>query len=263
MAQGVRRVGKVSFVDKGAHSMEDPYTRFNFVVDEDSCYLSLQDNNVGHPLTDKAWWKCIANGKPATEAAKKAIVAINDAIKATERTIAAIDDAGRATSRATSSALAADQSSKNANAATDAVLQTNQEVRNVMNEVADKITELSRLEQALASRALLAPTDVKIDYLKRISLRNVAKLKIAVSLLPAYVLQNVIFHQHYLYKGDAVTVDVMGNITINKIGRSVVDIIPTNNTALTKTIEIEVVPPRLIKTSKGFRFTGKGKLRLF
>lgn len=73
MAEGNKILGKVAFVDKGVYNAATRYDFFNFVTTEDSCYLSLKDSNTGHPVTDTAWWKCIANGKPATEAAKKAL----------------------------------------------------------------------------------------------------------------------------------------------------------------------------------------------
>ena len=57
MAEGNKILGKVAFVDKGAYNAATRYDFFNFVTTEDSCYLSLKDNNTGHPVTDTAWWK--------------------------------------------------------------------------------------------------------------------------------------------------------------------------------------------------------------
>ena len=83
MAEGNKILGKVAFVDKGVYNTAVSYDTFNFVTTDDSCYLSIQDKNTCHPVTDSTWWKCIANGKPATEATKKALSAIADAVEKT------------------------------------------------------------------------------------------------------------------------------------------------------------------------------------
>ncbi len=64
-------LGKVAFTDAGSYNAGKTYKRFDFVDTEDSSYLSLQDNNKGHAITETAWWKCLARGTKATEAAKK------------------------------------------------------------------------------------------------------------------------------------------------------------------------------------------------
>lgn len=64
-------LGKVAFTDAGSYNAGKTYKRFDFVDTEDSSYLSLQDNNKGHAVTETAWWKCLARGTKATEAAKK------------------------------------------------------------------------------------------------------------------------------------------------------------------------------------------------
>ena len=79
-------LGKVAFTDAGSYNAGNTYKRFDFVDTEDSSYLSLQDNNKGHAVTETAWWKCLARGTKATEAAKKA----NDAAAlANEKAVAA------------------------------------------------------------------------------------------------------------------------------------------------------------------------------
>ena len=85
-------LGKVAFTDAGSYNAGNTYKRFDFVDTEDSSYLSLQDNNKGHAVTETAWWKCLARGTKATEAAKKA----NDAAAlANEKAVAADTAAGR------------------------------------------------------------------------------------------------------------------------------------------------------------------------
>lgn len=50
MAGGVINLGQVAFVDKDVYSSSVTYKRFNFIVTDDSCYLSLKDGNIGHAL---------------------------------------------------------------------------------------------------------------------------------------------------------------------------------------------------------------------
>lgn len=82
-------LGKVAFTDAGAYASGTSYDRFDFITTDDSCYLSVKDENKGHALTDTAWWKCIARGTQATEAAKTALQEANKAIEATRNAISA------------------------------------------------------------------------------------------------------------------------------------------------------------------------------
>lgn len=113
MAEGDFRLGKVAFVDKGIYSAATTYNTFDFVVTDDSCYLSLKDNNTGHAVTDTARWKCIARGTQATEASKTALDAANKALNAKA-------GADTATASATQQAANANAAAGSANTATDA-----------------------------------------------------------------------------------------------------------------------------------------------
>ena len=68
-------LGKVAMADKGVYSATEPYAAFDFVTTMDSAYISKKDNNVGNPVTDTTWWRCIFNGKPITGAATAALEA--------------------------------------------------------------------------------------------------------------------------------------------------------------------------------------------
>lgn len=110
MAGGTIDLGAVGFVDKGTYSATVTYKLFNFVVTEDSCYLSLKNNNIGHAVTDATWWRCIAKGAQATAAAAKALEATNKAletIKKAENVIALTTQQGANASSAAGSANAA------------------------------------------------------------------------------------------------------------------------------------------------------------
>ena len=71
-------------------------------------------------------------------------------------------------------------------------------------------------------------------------------------------MQNVIF----ISDNKAITVGTDGRITVVGRGKSTVHVIPTCNTALAKTLLIEVVAPALRKTtSSSLRLTQSGALR--
>ena len=69
-------LGRVAFFDKGVFSLTETYNKWDFVVTSDSTYLFIGETpQIGKPVTDTNFWKCIANGKPATLAAAAAEVA--------------------------------------------------------------------------------------------------------------------------------------------------------------------------------------------
>ena len=70
-------LGKVGLTPKKAYSASITYERLDFVTAGDSSYVSLQDNNLGHPVTDGAWWQVLASGAASTEAATAAPVVVN------------------------------------------------------------------------------------------------------------------------------------------------------------------------------------------
>jgi hypothetical protein len=74
-----RMTNNVIFNDAGTLDTSKSYGIFEFVTTEDSCYLSLYDNNSGADYLDSTKWKCIANGKPATLAAERANTAADAA----------------------------------------------------------------------------------------------------------------------------------------------------------------------------------------
>jgi hypothetical protein len=77
-------LGKVGLTPKKAYSASITYERLDFVTAGDSSYVSLQDNNLGHPVTDGAWWQVLASGAASTEAATAALAAAAKALEAAE-----------------------------------------------------------------------------------------------------------------------------------------------------------------------------------
>lgn len=246
-------LGKVAFTDAGAYASGTSYDRFDFITTDDSCYLSVKDENKGHALTDTAWWKCIARGTQATEAAKTALQEANKAIEATRNAISAAGLANINAQEAKKQAGLAGQASDDALAA--AV-----EAEAMISEGNAQIASMRAAEQSLMSQALLAPTRMELRYVKRVTLGNTVSQRIAVSLFPAYVLHNVIFQQAF-YSGDALYVDPRGNLTVRKTGTATIHVIPSHNTSLAQTIVIEVTAPVIRKAGSVMRLLSGSRIR--
>lgn len=76
-------LGQVTFFDKGLFSLSETYTKWDFVTTTDSTYLCVSDTPIiGKEVTNTTYWKCIADGKPATLAAA---LAAEKALYATEQ----------------------------------------------------------------------------------------------------------------------------------------------------------------------------------
>ncbi len=103
------------------------------------------------------------------------------------------------------------------------------------------------------------PLDIRITYPKTITLNNPVKQYIKAELLPAYCLQDVLF----IGDGKAVEVEPDGGLTVLGLGKSRIHVIPTRNTAIYKTIEIEVIESAFIEVSPtALLLTGDGELLL-
>ena len=231
MAEGNIRLGKVAFVDKGTYSSATTYNTFDFITTDDSCYLCIKDGNKGHALTETTWWKCIARGTTATAAAKKAVEATNNAnAKANE----------------------AHEKAEEANTAKDNANEATGDARVV-------IARLEELEESLISKYKLIPTSMKLNYPKKVTYRNTQPFKVEVELLPVDTGRNVLF----LGDDRAVSITPDGVFMINGVGMSKIHVIPTENTGIYQTIQIEVQEPGIRLTSgKGMRLSGSGGIIL-
>ena len=64
------KIARVAFMDRGVYSAATEYNKWDFVTTVDSTYLYIGETPAaGKPVTDTAYWKCIADGKQATVAA--------------------------------------------------------------------------------------------------------------------------------------------------------------------------------------------------
>lgn len=248
-------LGMVGLCDRGEYNGETPYQFLNFIVTEDSCYFSLKNENTGHPVSDKDWWRCIANGKQATEAAKKALAATADAIEKAAY-------ANNAAVRAGSAALLAEQRSAEAREAKEDVLSVLDEMIKMLAAGKFQIASMKAAELSLMSQALLAPSRMELRYTPVICTRNKVKQSIQALLFPTYVLQNVIFQQPPRL-GDSVYIEPDGNLTLNKPGTTKIQVIPTHNTSLWQTAKITVREPVIRKLGNGcIRLDNNRNIRL-
>ncbi|WP_278752537.1 hypothetical protein [Alistipes putredinis] len=192
----------------------------------------------------------------ATAAANKATTAANTAASNANTKATAADGAATAASQAAANAnaKAAEAGSKaaDANNAASIAQQTTSEARAT-------IVRLEELEQSLVGQYKMIPTDMVLEYPSRITLRNTVPNKIGYSLLPTNTGRNVLF----LGDDNAVSVVPDGSLIVRKPGISKIHVIPTENTALYKTIEITVVEPVLRKVkASSLRIMGNGTFRL-
>lgn len=246
MAEDLKRVlGKVAFVDKGVYSSATSYSALDFVTTEDSCYLSLQDGNKGHAVTDAAWWKCIANGKPATEAAKKADAAATAANNA-------VTNANGAAQQASQAAEQADTSAEKAESATQEATEQAGRAETAADDARSKIADMDALGKTIASYVHAAPVRMKISLPESISTKNKVRQKIGVRLYPSYVMKNVLYQRT---SGTSAFADPSGNLSISGTGQSTFYVIPTQNTELWQEVSVTVREPLM-------RLTGEGKIRL-
>ena len=227
MAEGNIRLGKVAFVDKGTYSSATTYNTFDFITTDDSCYLCIKDGNKGHALTETTWWKATA----ADSAAGKAVEATNNAnAKANE----------------------AHEKAEEANTAKDNANEATGDARVV-------IARLEELEESLISKYKLIPTSMKLNYPKKVTYRNTQPFKVEVELLPVDTGRNVLF----LGDDRAVSITPDGVFMINGVGMSKIHVIPTENTGIYQTIQIEVQEPGIRLTSgNGMRLSGSGGIIL-
>lgn len=156
-----------------------------------------------------------------------------------DKTTEAVSNADAATKRATASADAADKSKNEADTAAQA---------------ANEATE-----ETLAKIAVLVPSGLSVECLDRITIGNVMPVRIKAVLSPETAMKNLI----YISDNRAVEVSTDGVLTPVSKGRSKVHVIPTMNTALARTLLIEVGEPRLrLSSVTALRFTQAGGFRL-
>ncbi len=205
-----------------------------------------------------------SNSITATE---KADTATNNAITATGNAVTATNNADTAASSATVSAANATSATTSAKAVIDRTNQANELANSVIqraNDISDlglkEIVNMQAIIQQVINYAQIVPTRIELEYSPKVTLGNPIEQSIVARLYPKFVTQNTLFLPA---DGDAIVVDPLGRITITKTGKSNIYVIPTHNTSLMQTVEIEIVPPYMREIGAGgLRLLSNGTLRL-
>lgn len=190
----------------------------------------------------------------ASSAASKADTATADAVKATvaaESATAAAKDATALTIKATDEAETATEDTIAATEYTEAATVD-----------ANKATEEARnaTQAILQAFSSLVPSGMTVNAPSRITFGNISpNLRIDAVLAPEGTAKNII----YIGDNKAVEVDTEGRLTVIGLGTSKIHVVPTLNTALARTVLIEVGRPTLRKVkTKSLRLLGNGNFRL-
>lgn len=162
-------------------------------------------------------------------------------------TTKAVKDADTATAAAAKAAGLADEATTLTKAATEASEKATAAAKSATDKVLDTLGKI-------------VPTGLSVESVPRLTLGNVNPVYLKAVLSPDTALKNLI----YISDNRAVEVGLDGRISILNKGVSRVHIIPTCNTALARTVLIEVGEPtlRLVTTRRQMRFTQSGALRM-
>ena len=191
-------------------------------------------------------------------------------------TTKAVKDADTATAAAAKAAGLAEEATKTANAAALRADTAQAQAAQAAKTAADEATTLTKAATEASEKATAAaksatdkvldtlgkivPTGLSVESVPRLTLGNVNPVYLKAVLSPDTALKNLI----YISDNRAVEVGLDGRISILNKGVSRVHIIPTCNTALARTVLIEVGEPtlRLVTTRRQMRFTQSGALRM-
>ena len=146
--------------------------------------------------------------------------------------------------------------------ANDATARANEAAANAKSEtegLGDIARRLEELEGTIVAKDRRQPTGMTLDYPRMVTMGNRSELRIRATLTPAGTGNNVLF----LGDDKAVTVTPDGYIILNGTGVSRVHVIPTENTAIYRTIGIRVAEAGVRLTArKALRLMGNGGIRL-
>lgn len=191
----------------------------------------------------------------AAGSANSAASSANDAAAlANEKAVAADTAAGRVNAAITQANTAATNAQQQASAAGEAAAEATESVA----EMNAALARLEELEQTITAKDRKQPTGMELEFPKKITKGNKDILRVIATLSPAGTGNNVLF----LGDDKAVSVAPDGFLTVNSVGISKIHVIPTENTSIYRTIDIEVVPQSVrLCTKSTLRLTANGKFR--
>lgn len=237
-----------------------------FVEEQTTAAVGRADDATSKALTAKtATEQATAECKTATANADKATTAANTATTLSQASTVAANKAKSDCDTATAECKKATSDTQTATEATSIATTNANEATQAANDAAE--TANSAAETALTAKDVviemmgrLIPTGLKVSCLERITISNVEPVYIKTELSPVTTLKNIIF----ISDNRAALVSADGKITTISEGKSVISIIPTCNTALAKTIIVEVGRPlaRLINSKSSLRLSS-GRLFRF
>lgn len=205
-----------------------------------------QNANAAASAANTAAGKATAAATSATSAASSANTAAGKANAAKQAADTATAAANTATGNANTATASATSAASAANAAAEEAIQA--------TEAAEEATA-----STIAAVTKLIPTGLEVSAPERITLGNTAENRVEATLSPSNTMPNIIF----ISDNNAVKIDQKGRIRVVGIGASEVQIIPTCNTALAKTIIINVTAATLrLKSRTQLRLTQSGGLLL-
>ena len=171
----------------------------------------------------------------------------------------ATEHANNQASLANDAAVLAQQKASLAQIAANSALAVAEEATAKVNEMNTGLSRLEELEATLTAKDRLQPTAMVLQYPKKITFGNTAEQRIEATLSPAGTGKNVLF----LSDNRSVQVMPDGFIRVLNPGKSFIHVIPTENTAIYQTVEIEVLPTPIRKvTSTAMRLTSSGAMGL-
>lgn len=116
----------------------------------------------------------------------------------------------------------------------------------------EKIAAMDSMMKSFSGEANASPVMLQVSAPVYISTKNKVVQRITCKLLPAYVMQNILYQKK---QGDSVIVDPGGTLTATGTGTTSLFVIPPQNTGLWQQVDITVRTPLA-------RLTSTGKIRL-
>ena len=237
-----------------------------FVEEQTTAAVGRADDATAKALTAKtATENATAECKTATANANKATTDANTATSLSQAaTVAAnksktdCDTATAECKKATTETKTATEETSTATTKANKATQSANEAAETANTAAE--TALTAKDVVIEMMGRLIPTGLKVSCLDRITISNVEPVYIKTDLSPVTALKNIIF----ISDNRAAIVDADGKITPISEGKSRISIIPTCNTALAKTILVEVGRPlaRLVNSKSSLRLSSGRLFRL-
>jgi hypothetical protein len=227
--------GHVAVTPEGEYDATKTYRKLAVVHAGNSSYISRAKDNTGNPVTDTDWWLELVNGD---DAAAAALIANSAADKATTATASA----NAAATKATQMAATANAAASSANTATESVQTSLADLEAKKETLEPLVTEagqaIKNAQDALAlategfEPTLLTPAVMYVPELEEVPVG--ATVSVAPTIYPESANKSVVYAPR-TFNAD---IDTEGNVTCTVAGKVRVNVYPTQNTQLARTVDI-------------------------